>query len=78
MTFKIVPKGTPGAMSIHEAMEVMYKKLKLYHHSQTTRKRLTYTAKRSWKRGYFSEASKKQSASLKKYWGSPKGKFTKR
>jgi hypothetical protein len=71
MSFRIVPAGTPGAIPLKEAMEIQLRKMGLHCHSEKTRQRLAYTARRSWRLGYFDGASKKQAETLRRYHGKP-------
>lgn len=76
MTFRIVPRGTPGAIPLREAMEIQLRKLGLCHHSPKTRERLAVTTRRSWERGDFSkETAMKQSGSMKKRYGEARGHY---
>ena len=69
MTFRIVPKGTEGAIPLQDAMEIMLDRLGLRYHDRKTRERLSVATKRSWRRGVYEDTQEKQSETMRRRYG---------
>ena len=69
MTFQIVPRGTPGAISLRQAMEIRLRELGLHVCGPELRERLRAKTQASWDRGAYAGVPQKTSATLLKRHG---------
>ena len=73
MTFQIVPRGTPGAISLRQAMEIRLRELGLHICTPELRDRLRERTKASWKKGKYAGVPVKTSAALLDRHGKKRG-----
>ena len=75
MSFRIVPRGTPGAIPLKEAMEIRLKELKIHVCSDELRSHLRMRTRESWERGVYGEVPSKISAThLRNHGQTARGK----
>lgn len=69
-SFRIVPKGTPGAIPLNDVIHTLREQMGMPEHTDKTKKKLAVTTRRLWKTGKFNKTTKEKiSASHRKRWG---------
>ena len=71
MTFQIVPRGTPGALSLRAAMDIRLRELGLRVPTEELRQKMRAASRAAWGRGDFAGIAEKNSKALKAHYGRP-------
>ena len=66
---EIVEKGTPGAISLKEALKIQKRRMGITYYDENMRKERSEIMKNAWSRGDFSGSNEKRAKSMKNYWG---------
>ena len=69
MTFRIVPRGTPGALTLRAAMDIRLRELGLRVPTEELRQKMRASSRAAWNRGAFDGIAEKNSIALRKHHG---------